>query len=61
MSDDETPDPLAQFDQLIAGVKDWLKVVHAYYTAALAQGFDANQAMALTIAYQAAILPRTGS
>lgn len=49
--DDAPPDPLAELDQAIAGLATRAKVMHGYFEALKAEGFDADQALALTIAY----------
>jgi hypothetical protein len=53
---DEVPDPLAALDQIMRAVIDVAKAVWGYYQALVEQGFTADQALALTLDYQRALL-----
>lgn len=45
-------DPIAALDQAIRGMADLARVLYAHYTACLAAGFGAEEALALTMAFQ---------
>lgn len=57
MSDDEEqpPDLLAGFDQLLRGLVDFARIVRTYYLALVEQGFTEVEALRLTIAYQSCL------
>jgi hypothetical protein len=54
--DDETPDPLAAFDQAIAGMKDFARMLMAHTRACEDEGYTRQEAMRLTVAYQTSIM-----
>lgn len=56
MSDEPVPDPLAQLDQAMAEMATLAKIIHAHYAAMLAAGFTCDQALALTLSYQATVV-----
>jgi hypothetical protein len=49
---EERPDILAGMDQLLRGLVDVARIVRAYYTALVEQGFTESEAMILTCQYQ---------
>jgi hypothetical protein len=52
MSDDEPiPDPLAQIDQVMAGLKMRAQLARAFYEGLIEQGFEETQAFILTRDY----------
>jgi hypothetical protein len=56
VNEDETPDPLAQLDQALAEMATMAKLLRAHYCAMIAAGFAVEQAIALTLSYQATIV-----
>lgn len=56
MSDEQQPDWLAQFDQALRSVADAAKLTYAYYRGLVDAGFSEDQALALTLGWQAATL-----
>lgn len=49
----DTPDWMAQMDQLFRGLADVAKSMRAYYTALVEEGFTEEQALAIVVAWQA--------
>lgn len=58
MSDDAQPvnDPIAQVDQMIACMGDWASLMRSHFTKHVEAGFAPEQAFALTLAYQTALV-----
>lgn len=56
MSDEQQPDPIAQLDQTLRTLIDLAKMIHGYHCGLVAAGFTEDQALALTIAYQTAVV-----
>lgn len=52
MSDEQPPDPLGAFEQMVRGLGETARVLGAYFTALTEQGFSADQALQLTVAFQ---------
>jgi hypothetical protein len=52
VEDDKVPDPLAELDQLAAGLATRAKVLHDYYAALVGEGFTASEALALVLGFQ---------
>lgn len=53
MSDEEpAPDPLAALDQVKAGLHTRAQVIRSYFDSLKGAGFDNDQALTLTVAYQ---------
>lgn len=55
------PDPLANFDQALRELADVARIMRCYYRALTGEGFDAKQALTLTVAYQSRFLDATFS
>ena len=53
---EEGPDIIAAVDQWSATVKQYARVMRSYYEALMAEGFNAEQALALTLAYQSRVV-----
>lgn len=51
MPENDPPDPIAQFDQLLRGMTEWARLMKAHFDACTAAGFTEPQAFALTLAY----------
>lgn len=49
-------DITAELDQMAAGLRDLAPVIRTYLTALTAQGFTDDQALAITVGWQAALL-----
>lgn len=58
--DDDEPDPLAAIDQLVRGLSDFARIIWAHYAAMVDQGFTADQALELSIAYQTTLQQSAG-
>ena len=56
MSDEPKPDWIAQLDQALRQVADAAKLTYAYYRGLVDAGFSEEQALALTLGWQAATL-----
>lgn len=63
MSDEDdkpTPDWIAQLDQMNAGLRDLAKAIGTYYVALIETGFTAEQAIVLTVGFQATFVATLG-
>lgn len=56
MSDEQQPDWVAQVDQALRQVTDAARLTYAYYRGLVDAGFGEDQALALTLGWQAATL-----
>ncbi len=55
-SEDPLPKLRADLDQAIAGMAEFARLVHGYFTQCVAAGFSERQALSLTVAYQRHLL-----
>jgi hypothetical protein len=60
VSDEDRLRQTAQMDQFMEAIKPLASIIWAYYTELLKQGFDAKQALQLTIGMQAYVMSQGG-
>jgi hypothetical protein len=51
-ADDHVPDPIANFDQALRGLKDLARVMMTYQRELVGQGFPPAEALVIVCAYQ---------
>lgn len=56
MSEEQQPDWIAQLDQALRTVADAARLTYAYYCGLVEAGFSEDQALALTLGWQAATI-----
>ncbi len=59
--EDPLPKLRADLDQAIAGMAEFARLVHGYFTQCVAAGFSERQALSLTVAYQRHLLTNGAS
>ncbi len=50
--DDPLPKLRAELDQAIAGMAEFTRLMHGYFTQCVTAGFSERQALTMTVAYQ---------
>lgn len=60
MSDEPLPDFIAMMDQARAQIVEMAKLMRDYHSALVASGFSEDQALALTMGFQTALVRTSG-